>query len=130
VTLKKTIAKRLIPASMKWESVVKGIAKLYAAIYEEIKKANDRTSLEILGDAAYRVGYDFGESLKERFELGDSLDDIEFAFKVEHQIFGIKSKVAEKTSNELVFHNHECQWSKYFTPPLCIAIGEAEKGIA
>lgn len=68
--------------------------------------------------------------MEEDFQLGDNIEDIAFAMGVDHEVFGIKAAVAEKSENKIVYHCHECAWKKYFNPKLCIAIGQAEKGIA
>jgi hypothetical protein len=44
LSLKKSLARRYIPPSMKWESVLKGIGKLYRAIYDELEKGGDAES--------------------------------------------------------------------------------------
>ena len=108
---------------------MKGIGKLYRAIYDELEKG-ERTSGKALADAAHKVGLDFGESLKQEFQLGKSIDDISFAMNVEHKIFGMKASLKQKTDKKLIYHCYSCAWKKYFTPKLCIAIGQAEKGIA
>ena len=116
---------------MKWESVLKGIGKLYRAIYDELEKDGDAKSpSKALANAAYEVGFDFGEDLKETLHLSNSVEDIAVAMDVDHRIFGMKAKIAEKTEKKIVYHCYECAWKKYFTPKLCIAIGQAEKGIA
>ena len=116
---------------MKWESVLKGIGKLYRAIYDELEKGGDaKSQSKALANAAYEVGSDFGENLKETLHLGNSIEDIAVAMDVDHKIFGMKAKIAEKTERKIVYHCYQCAWKKYFTPQLCIAIGQAEKGIA
>jgi predicted hydrocarbon binding protein len=129
--LEKHVARRYIPSSTKWKLVLRGLGKLYGAIGNELEKgegAGDRT--KALADAAYRVGLDFGEDLKEEFKLGSSIEDVAVAMDLEHRVFGMKAKVAEKSDRRIVYHCSECAWKKYFTPKLCIAIGQAEKGIA
>jgi len=130
MSLKKHLAKRYIPSSTKWKLVLKGIGKLYRAIYDELEKDDMESSSNALANAAYRVGLDFGETLKKDFRLGNSIEDIAFAMKIDHKIFGIKAVVAEKDERKIVYHCYQCAWRKYFTPKLCIAIGQAEKGIA
>lgn len=115
---------------MKWKLVLKGVGKLHRAIYDELEKNNSGSQVKALAKGAYKVGLDFGESLKEEFQLGNSIEDIGFAMAVEHKVFGMKTKVAEKSDRRIVFHCFECAWKKYFTPKQCIAIGQAEKGIA
>jgi len=83
-----------------------------------------------LADAAYKVALDFGENMKEDFGLGNDIEDIAFAMEIDHKIFGVKAVVAEKDEKKIVYHCYQCAWKKYFTPKLCIAIGQAEKGIA
>jgi hypothetical protein len=115
---------------MKWESVLKGIGKLYRAIYDELEKGGDaETSSKVLANAAYAVGFDFGGNLKEAFHLGSSIEDIAVAMDVDHKIFGMKAKIVEQNERKVVYRCYQCAWKKYFTPELCIAIGQAEKGI-
>lgn len=90
----------------------------------------ERSSGKTLANAAYKIGLGFGENLKEEFHLGNSIEDIGFAMEVEHKIFGMKATVSQKTDRKIVYHCHSCAWRKYFTPRLCIVIGQAEKGIA
>jgi predicted hydrocarbon binding protein len=131
LSLKKSLARRYIPASMKWESVLKGIGKLYRAVYDELERGGDAEfPSKVLANAAYEVGLGFGEDLKETLHLGNSIEDIAVALDVDHKIFGMKAKIAEKTKRKIVYHCYQCAWKKYFTPKLCIAIGQAEKGIA
>jgi hypothetical protein len=129
MSLKKHLAKRYIPSSTKWKLVLKGVGKLYRAVYDELEKNEKGSSAKALADAAYRVGLDFGETLKEDFELGNSIEDIAFAMEIDHKVFGIKAVVAEKDEGKIVYHCYQCAWKKYFTPKLCIAIGQAERGI-
>lgn len=128
--MKKHLAKKYIPSSKKWKLVLKGVGKLYRAIYDELKEADEKVSTKVLANAAYKVGLDFGETLREEFHLGNTIKDIAFAMDIEHKVFGIKAKVAEKNQRKIIYHCHECAWEKYFEPKLCIAIGQAEKGIA
>lgn len=130
MTLKKHLAERYIPPSIKWKLVLKGVGKLYRAIYDELEENDKGSSAKALANAAYKVGQDFGESLKKDFQLGDTIEDVAFAMEVDHKVFGIKAVVAEKSENKIVYHCCECAWKKYFNPKLCIAIGQAEKGIA
>jgi predicted hydrocarbon binding protein len=130
MSLKKHLAKRYIPSSTKWKLVLKGVGKLYRAIYDELEKNDKGSSAKALADAAYRVGLDFGETLKEDFGLGNSIEDIAFAMEIDHKVFGVKAVVAEKDEKKIVYHCYQCAWRKYFTPKLCIAVGQAEKGIA
>ena len=131
MSLKKRLARRYIPSSVRWESVLKGVGKLYRAIYDELEKDGGKSiPSEPLAKAAYRVGFNFGESLKKTLHLNGTIEDIAVAMDVDHKIFGMKAKIAEKTDRKLVYHCYQCAWKKYFTPKLCIAIGQAEKGIA
>jgi hypothetical protein len=93
-------------------------------------KKNKKPSGKALANAAHKVGLDFGESLKQEFHLESSIDDVSFAMNVEHKIFGMKASIVKKTDKKLIYHCYSCAWKKYFTPKLCIAIGQAEKGIA
>jgi predicted hydrocarbon binding protein len=131
LSLKRNVARRYIPSSTKWKLVLKGLGKLYGAIGEELEKVESRSnSARALADAAYRVGFDFGEDLKDEFKLGNSIEDVAVAMDLEHRVFGMKAKVAEKSDRRIVYHCSECAWKKYFTPKLCIAMGQAEKGMA
>jgi hypothetical protein len=38
MSLKKHLAKRYIPSSTKWKLVLKGVGKLYRAVYDELEK--------------------------------------------------------------------------------------------
>lgn len=110
---------------------MKGLGKLYGAIGNELEKSEGAgDSTKALADAAYRVGFDFGEDLKEELKLGSSIEDVAAAMDLEHRVFGMKAKVTEKSDRRIIYHCSECAWKKYFTPKLCIAIGQAEKGIA
>lgn len=128
--MKKHLAERYIPSSMKWKLVLKGVGKLYRAIYDELEKDDKGSSAKVLAEAAYKVGLDFGETLKEDFNLGNTVEDAAFAMEIDHKVFGVKAVVAEKSDRKIVYHCHECAWKKCFKPKLCIAIGQAEKGIA
>ncbi len=131
MSLKKLVARRYVPCSTKWESVLKGIGKLYRAMYDELEKeVKDEAAARALANAAYRIGFDFGADLKETLHLGDSVEDIATAMDIEHKIFGMKAKIAEQSEQRIVYHCYKCAWKKYFTPKLCVAIGKAEKGIA
>jgi len=110
--------------------VLKGVGKLYRAMYDELEKGDGDSSTKALAAAAYMVGLDFGETLRETFQLGSTIEDIAFAMDVDHKVFGVEATAAEKTDKKIVYHCYECAWQKYFTPKLCIAIGQAEKGIA
>jgi predicted hydrocarbon binding protein len=115
---------------MRWESVLKGVGKLYRAIYDELEKdGHTNSSSKALSNAAYEVGFDFGENLKETFHLGSSIEDIAVAMDVDHKIFGMKAKIVEQSRSKVVYNCYQCAWKKYFTPELCIAIGQAERGI-
>jgi len=127
--LKKHLAKHYIPSSTKWKLVLKGVGKLYRAVYDELGKTKGH-SAKVLADAAYKVGLDFGETLRETFQLGNTIEDIAFAMKIDHEVFGVKATVSEKNHKKIVYHCHQCAWKKYFNPKLCIAIGQAEKAIA
>jgi predicted hydrocarbon binding protein len=128
---KKHLAKRYVPSSMKWEAVLKGVGKLYRAVYDEMEKNGGKAvPTKTLADASYKLGLDFGRDLKEMLHLGTSLDDVATAMDVEHQIFGMKTTVVEKSEKRVVYHCHQCAWQKYLFPKLCVAIGQAEKGIA
>jgi hypothetical protein len=127
--LKKHVAKRYLPSSIKWKFALKGIGKLYSAISDELEKG-ESSSKKALADAAYRVGLDFGKDFRDEFHLGSTIADIVFAMQIEHKIFGMKASIAEKNDRKVVFHCWQCAWQKYFTPKLCNAIGQAEKGIA
>ncbi len=123
------LARRYIPSSTKWKLVVKGVGKLYRTIYDGLEEDGGPPA-KLLAEAAYKVGRDFGETLREDFHLKDTIEDIAFAIEVDHKVFRVKAKVAEKSYRKIVYHCFECVWEKYFTPKLCIAIGQAEKGIA
>jgi hypothetical protein len=125
MSLKKHLAKRYIPSSTKWKLVLKGVGKLYRAVYDELEKDDKGSSAKALANAAYRVGLDFGETLKKDFRLGNSVEDIAFAMEIDHKVFGVKAVVAEKDERKIVYHCYQCSWRK-----LCIAIGQAEKGRA
>lgn len=127
--MKRRLARKYIPSSVKWKLVLKGVGKLYSAIYEELERNKGNPSGKKLADAAYRVGLDFGEDLKREFQLGNSVGDIVFALDMEHRIFGMRASVVERSDRKIVYHCYECAWQKYFSPKLCIAIGQAEKGI-
>lgn len=128
--LKKYVAKSYIPSSRKWNLVLKGVGKLYRAIYDELEEAGEEVPARVLADAAYKVGIDFGDTLREEFHLGDTIEDVAFAMEIEHKVFGVKAEIAEKSDRKVVYHCYECAWKKYFQPKLCIAIGQAEKEIA
>jgi predicted hydrocarbon binding protein len=131
LSFKKRLARRYIPSSKKWELVLKGVGKLYKAIYDELEKNGEtKVPSEALADAAYKVGLDFGQSLKEELNLKDSIEDIATAMDIDHRVFGMKAEIADKSERKIIYHCHQCAWKKYFTPKLCIAMGQAEKGIA
>jgi len=128
---KSYLARKYVPSSIKWEAVVKGIGKLYRAIYDEMRKNGDETVPgKTLANASYRVGLDFGKDLKQALNLGGTIEDIATAMDVEHQIFGMRARITEKSESKIVYHCYRCAWQKYFCPELCMAIGQAEKGIA
>jgi hypothetical protein len=87
MSLKKHLAKRYIPSSTKWKLVLKGVGKLYRAIYDELEKDDRDSSAKALADASYRVGLDFGETLKKDFGLGNSIEDVAFAMEIDHDIW-------------------------------------------
>lgn len=130
MSLKKRLAKSYIPSTTKWKLVLKGVGKLYRAIYDELEKDDGGPSAKALAHAAYKVGLEFGETVKEKFKLGNTIDDIAFAMEIDHKVFGVEATLAEKSHKKIVYHCYRCAWKKYFTPKLCIAIGQAEKGIA
>lgn len=130
MNLKKRLARTYIPSSTKWKLALKGMGKLYRAIYDELETASPSSHGRAMADAAYRVGLDFGEALKKDLRLGGGIDDVATAMDVEHKILGMKTSVAERNDRKIVYHCHQCAWRKYFTPKLCVAIGQAEKGIA
>jgi predicted ArsR family transcriptional regulator len=130
MSLKKRLARRYMPSSTKWELALKGVGKLYKAIYDELRKNGDGSQEKAMAHAAYKTGLDFGEDLKKEFRLRGTIEDIAFAMDVEHKIFGMRAKIAEKNDSKITYHCYQCAWQKYFTPKLCIAIGQAEKGIA
>ena len=68
--------------------------------------------------------------MKEEFQLENTIDDVAFAMEIDHKVFGVKAVVAEKSERKIVYHCYQCVWKEYFIPKLCIAIGQAEKGIA
>ena len=128
---KKHLAKRYVPSSMKWEAVLKGVGKLYRAVYDEMDKSGGKpVPAKTMADASYKVGLDFGKDLKGMLHLGGRMEDIITAMDVEHQIFGMKAAIVEKSEKRVVYHCYRCAWQKYFSPKLCIAVGQAEKGIA
>ena len=110
--------------------MLKGVGKLYRAICDELEDTDKEVSTRVLADAAYRVGLDFGETLREEFHLGGTIKDVAFAMEIDHKVFGVKAEIAEKNERKVVYHCYECAWKKYFQPKLCIAISQAEKGIA
>ena len=57
-----------------------------------------------MADAAYSVGVDFGEDLKEELKLGSSIEDVAVAMDLEHRVFGMKANVAEKSDLGIVYH--------------------------
>jgi len=130
LSLKKRVAKGYIPSSLKWKLVLKGAGKLYRAIYDELEKDNVENSAKAMANAAYQVGLDFGETLKKDFQLENTIENIAFAMEIDHKVFGVEATVAEKDERKIVYHCYRCAWNKYFVPELCIAIGQAEKGIA
>jgi hypothetical protein len=99
LSLKKHVARRYIPSSMKWKLVLKGLGKLYGAIGDELEKGESgSSSAKALADAAYRVGFDFGEDLKEELKLGSSIEDVAVAMDLEHKVFGMKASCREERS--------------------------------
>lgn len=65
------------------------------------------------------------------FELESTIEDIEFAMEIDHKVFGHKGCCGcEKNEKRIVYNFYECSWKKHLEPRLCIAIGQAEKGIA
>jgi len=80
-----------------------------------------------LANVAYKTGLDFGESLKQELPLENTIEDIALAMNIERKIFGMKASEVEKSGRKIVYHCHSCVWQKYFTPKLCIAIGQAGK---
>lgn len=115
---------------MRWKLVLKGVGKLYRAIYDELETREHDSPAEAMAHAAYKVGTEFGQTLKKDFQLGSSIEDIAFVMDVEHKVFGMNATVTEKSERKIVYDCTECAWQKYFTPRLCNAIGQAEKGIA
>jgi hypothetical protein len=67
------LARRYIPSRTKWKLALKGIAKLYRAIFDELKEEGNGSQSSVLSRAAYRIGVDFGQTLKEEFKLGTQL---------------------------------------------------------
>jgi hypothetical protein len=111
LSLKKHVARRYIPSSMKWKLVLKGLGKLYGAIGDELEKGESgSSSAKALADAAYRVGFDFGEDLKEELKLGSSIEDVAVAMDLEHKVFVMKAIVDEKSDRKIVYHCSECAW--------------------
>lgn len=130
MSIKKQFAKRYIPPQTKWKLALKGIGKLYRAIYDELEEEDKNSSDSTLSKAAYRIGKDFGQTLKADFKLGNTIDDIGFAMEIDHNIFGMKAKIAEHSRSRIVYYCYQCAWKKYFEPRLCLAMGQAEKGVA
>ncbi len=128
--MKRRLAKRYISSSTKWKLVLKAIGKLYRAIYYELDKEEGSSSVKALADTAFKVGRNFRETLKRYFQLGNTIEDISFTMEVEHNVFGTKAAVTEKSKEKIVYYCYECAWKKYFKPKLRIAIGQAEKGMA
>ena len=105
---------------MKWNLVLKGVGKLYRAIYDELEKNGDKSvPSEALANAAYEVGWDFGKSLKEELSLNDSIEDIAVAMDVDHKIFGMKAEIADKSERKIVYHCYHCAWKKIKPPQIC-----------
>ena len=51
------MAKRYISSSMKWKLALKGLGKLYRAVYDELEKEGTNSG-KTLANAAYKVGLD------------------------------------------------------------------------
>ena len=57
MSLKKHLAKRYSSSSMKWKLALKGLGKLYRAVYDELEKEGTNSG-KTLANAAYKVGLD------------------------------------------------------------------------
>jgi len=130
--VKKLVDLDLIPCRTRWKKSVRGIGRIHADLYTKLQERYGPEGIELLGRVMYGLGAEQAWEIVDSLGLERDLEGCAYAVMVMHRIFGIKSKIIERDSQEVVIEITDCEWGRRrggWSPGMCVTIGRYEDGV-
>jgi len=121
----------LIPARIKWKKSVSGTGEMYKEILNSLVEKYGNSAVKDLSEVMYKIGFEQGKEIQEKIKVKDNLYGCALVLLTMHRIFGIKSKIVEKSDKKVVIHISYCQWKdkEGWNPKCCMSLASYERGL-
>lgn len=130
--IKKFIDFDLIPSSMRWKKSAKGWGTVYSNLYTMLIAEQDVQGIKKMNKVMYDIGFKEGPGILKQLGLKSNLEGCAYVLLVSHRIFGMKSKIVEKSDKKIIIHASHCAWGNNvagWTPGTCNSIAHYETGV-
>jgi len=121
----------LIPARIKWKKSVSGMGEMYKEILNSLVEKYGNSAVKDLSEAMYKIGFKQGKEIQEKIKVKDNLYGCALVLLIMHRIFGIKSKIVEKSDKKVVIHISHCSWrdKEGWNSKCCMSLASYERGL-
>lgn len=130
---RKLVEYDLIPCSIRWKKSVSGIGRIYSDSMEMMRKNYGGDGVKKLSEVMYEIGFNQSEELIDALGLERNPEGCAYALLAMHRIFGIRSRIVEKSEEKVVIRVTYCQWGSRmkgnWTPQTCASISRYENGL-
>lgn len=130
--IKKIVDFDLIPNSIRWKKSTKGLGTMYSNLYAMLINEHDIQGIKKMSDVMYNIGFEQSPEILEQLGLEKNLEGCAYVLLTSHRIFGIKSKIVEKSDAKIIIHASYCSWGNHingWTPGTCNSIANYETGV-
>lgn len=130
--IKKMIDFDLIPNSIRLKKSVTGLGTMYSNLYAIMINGKDIQGIKKMNEVMYGIGLNHGPEILKELNLEKNLEGCAYVLLTSHRIFGIKSKIVEKSDKKIVIYASHCSWGNHisgWTPGTCNSIANYETGV-
>jgi len=122
----------LIPARIKWKKSVSGMGEMYKEILNSLVEKYGNSAVKDLSEVMYKIGFKQGKEIQETIKVKDDLYGCALVLMTMQRIFGIKSKIVEKSDKKVVIHISHCSWrdKEGWNSKCCMSLASYERGLA
>ena len=117
----------LLPARVRWKKSASGVGRLFSDVFHLL----DENEKKKLAELMYEQGLSDADKVVETLKIKRNLHGCAIALMAGNRVYGIKSRIAQENSNEVIIHARKCLWKdrRNWTPRVCAAIEMYDVGL-
>jgi hypothetical protein len=132
VLMKTVVRWDIIPWIVRWRKSIVGTGVMYADIMHMMQEKYGAEGMKNLSEVMYTIGLNQADEILELLGMERTLEGCAYTLMAMHRIFGIKSKIVQKTDKKVIIHVTHCYWGRRieeWTPRTCASIARYETGL-